>query len=498
MYKLPIKRYRAKVRSGLRRISDLAPFMFSRSPRFPKFTDMKQVLLLLACCLSCSLYAQLTVQVVQIPASTPAGSELYLAGNMNGWQPDDDNYILQLIDGVYTLTIDPPAGTLLFKFTRGSWPTVEGNSDNQFLPDRSFSYDGTPTTYTTTIEGWEDAGDGGANSTAAANVEIMDENFYMPQLDRNRRIWLYLPPDYHTTDKTYPVIYMHDAQNLFDQETSFSGEWEVDETLNQLHAAGDHGAIVVGIENGGVHRLDELTPWSNPQYGGGQGAQYINFIVETLKPHIDQQYRTRPEREFTAIAGSSLGGLVSMYAIMAHPTVFGKAGVLSPSFWFSQQAYTQVAAVSKDEDVRIYLMGGANEGGNMVQKLQEMESTLESSGFVDEEDFTVVVHGDGQHSEWYWAREFGSVYEWLFAETVVSTGEPQPGASLRVYPNPVDSVLQLSAPADLLRLFDASGRLWVQEVKTDRLNVGQLHPGTYFLETIQAGIPREPLKIIVR
>lgn len=459
---------------------------------------MRLLFLLLFSAVSCFLSAQLTIRIVQLPASTPAGSDIYLAGTMNGWQPDDEDYILQETGGLYEISIDPPAGELQFKFTRGSWDTVEGDGDNQFIDNRNFFYDGTATTYTTIIEGWEDAGDGGANSTAAANVEIMDENFYIPQLDRTRRIWLYLPPDYHTTDKSYPVIYMHDGQNLFDQATSFSGEWEVDETLNQLHAAGDHGAIVVGIDNGGIHRLDELTPWSNPQYGGGQGAQYVDFIVETLKPHIDQNYRTRPEREFTAVAGSSLGGLVSMYAIMAHPTVFGKAGVLSPSFWFSEQAYAQVEAVSKDKNVRIYLMGGANEGGSMVQKLQQMETTLENSDFVDGEDFTVVVHADGQHSEWYWAREFGAVYQWLFAETVVATDKPTDSTDRPAYPNPVDSTLYLSEPADLVRLFDLSGQLWLQELKTDRLNVTKLRPGIYFLETTHHGTTRAAQKIIVR
>jgi alpha-glucosidase len=167
------------------------------------------------------------------------------------------------------------------------------------LPDRTFTFTGQPQTLNLTILSWEDVG--GTNSTAAANVSILNTQFWMPELNRSRRIWLYLPPDYATSTKHYPVIYMKDGQNLFDAVTSFSGEWQVDETLNTLFANGDYGAIVVGIDNGGAERLNEYSPWNNPQYGGGQGALYMDFVAETLKPFIDANYRTLPQGATTAL-----------------------------------------------------------------------------------------------------------------------------------------------------------------------------------------------------
>src|SRR5690606_36165183 len=144
-----------------------------------------------------------------------------------------------------------------------------------------------------------------------------------------------LPPDYETSAKYYPVLYMHDGQNLFDVRTSFSGEWKVDEHLDSLFLLGDPGCIVVGIDNGGTNRINEYSPWVNPQYGGGQGDQYIEFLIETLKPYIDQNYRTLPDAEHTGIMGSSMGGLISYYGGLTNQNVFGRIGAFSSSFWFS-------------------------------------------------------------------------------------------------------------------------------------------------------------------
>ena len=157
----------------------------------------------------------------------------------------------------------------------------------------------------------------------------------MLQLNGQGWIWLYLPPDYATSTKRYPVIYMQDGQNLFDNKTSFSGEWEVDETLNKLHSEGDYGAIVVGIDNGGNKRLDEYSPWKNSSYGGGEGDAYIDFIVQSLKPYIDTNYRTLSAPEYTCIFGSSLGALIATYAAIKYPGIFGKAGAFSPAYWFN-------------------------------------------------------------------------------------------------------------------------------------------------------------------
>jgi len=171
---------------------------------------------------------------------------------------------------------------------------------------------------------------GKAQSTASKNVSTF--TIEAPQLHTSKKIWIYLPENYSKNiQKKYSVIYMHDAQNLFDAKTSFSGEWNIDEKLDSLKAP----VIVVGIEHGNEKRIDELTPFKNEKYGGGNADNYLEFIVKTLKPHIDKNYRTKTKPKNTILFGSSLGGLVSYYGALKYPDVFGKAGVFSPSFWFS-------------------------------------------------------------------------------------------------------------------------------------------------------------------
>ena len=131
---------------------------------------------------------------------------------------------------------------------------------------------------------------------------------------------------------------MHDGQNVFDKATSYSGEWEVDETLNTLHYAYNLDVIVVAIDNSD-ERMQEYTAWTHERYGAPKGKEYVEFIAKTLKPAIDQKYRTKKDAQNTAIMGSSMGGLISHYAAFAHPDVFGKAGVFSPSFWYAKDCY---------------------------------------------------------------------------------------------------------------------------------------------------------------
>ena len=272
--------------------------------------------------LSAFATAQVTFKVTSIPSNTPAGSTIYVAGSFNGWNPSSTPLVADG-SGNFVYTVPEGSGNGEYKFTRGSWQTVEGNATGGYLPNRTFSFNGSPQTLDLTILSWEDLGAGNP-STAAANVHIMSESFFMPQLNRNRKIWIYLPPDYETSTKTYPVLYMQDGQNLFDNATSFAGEWQVDETLNNLFAQGDYGTIVIGIDNGGSNRINEYTPWNNPEYGGGEGDQYMQFVAETLKPYVDANYRTKPSAEYNALIGSSLGALISNYGGVKYSGIFQK------------------------------------------------------------------------------------------------------------------------------------------------------------------------------
>lgn len=449
--------------------------------------------------------AQLTIKITDVPDNTPAAASIYIAGTINNWDPGNANYILtNNNDGTYQITLNIPAGTIEFKFTRGSWATVEGNANGTFLPNRTLTYNGGQQLAQLTIQSWEDLGTGGGGTTED-NVSVLSYDFYMPQLDRYRRVWLYLPPDYDNSGKRYPVLYMHDGQNVFDATTSFAGEWEVDESLNELFGNGDDGVIVVAIDNGGANRINEYSPWVNPQYGGGQGDEYTEFIVETLKPYIDEHYRTLSDRNNTGIMGSSLGALISMYAAIEYQEVFGKAGIFSPAFWFAPQCYTQVTTTGKEQDMKFYLLAGQLEGnGSVVTDLNNMRTTLLNAGFLNNEIY-YVTHSDGQHSEWYWAREFPDAYEWLYADAVaVGTIDPNKPLSITLSPNPADSILQVNSSRPLVSpkvaIYAANGRLVLPPTPFAGTSFGIdfLSPGAYIFEIQEKGKVVATQKVVVR
>jgi alpha-glucosidase len=386
---------------------------------------MKKIVLLLLFTYTSLSLAQITFRITAIPVNTPPNSTIYLAGSVNTWNPSSSQYILQPDGlGAYLLTIPEGTGTIEYKFTRGSWPTVEGNANGGYLPNRTINFTGNPQIVNLTIQSWEDIAGSGSSSTAASNVQILSNSFFIPQLNRNRKIWLYLPPDYFTTTKTYPVLYMHDGQNLFDNATSFSGEWQIDETLNNLHAQGNYGAIVVGIENGGSNRLNEYSPWVNTQYGGGQGDLYNDFITETLKPYIDLNFRTKPQPQFNALIGSSMGALISTYGGIESVTSFNKIGVFSPAFWFAQSDLINYinASTSDLSNLRLYFVAGQNESTTMVTHINQVNNALISKGVQNTNSLT-KFDSYGTHTEAYWRGEFAAAYQWLFQQETLTTDE---------------------------------------------------------------------------
>lgn len=249
-------------------------------------------------------------------------------------------------------------------------------------------------------------------STAQPNVQVLAP-MTLPGLERQRTVRLYLPPGYAHSNKRYPVLYMHDGQNLFDAATSFLGEWEVDESLNELAKTHRLELIVVGVDNGGDHRLQELAPFDNAEHGKSEGEAYLAFIVDIVKPYIDAHYRTRADREHTGIMGSSLGGLISHYAICRYPQVFGKAGLFSPSYWYTPPIYAFTQAHPPRTDARIYLYAGGKEDEQMVDNMSRMVALLHARG-APARNLSVHVVADAQHNEAAWRREFPRAIEWLF------------------------------------------------------------------------------------
>jgi predicted alpha/beta superfamily hydrolase len=251
------------------------------------------------------------------------------------------------------------------------------------------------------------------NHTASKNVKILPNEMEMPGLGRSRTIRLYLPPNYEGSKKDYAVLYMHDGQNLFDDATSYVGEWGVDEILDDLYTKQGFELIVVGIDNGQEKRMSELSPWENAKYGKAEGKEYMEFIVDVVKAYIDKNYRTKSDRENTAIMGSSMGGLISHYAIYQYPEVFSKAGIYSPSYWYAKGAFDIVEEKPVRKDARLYFFVGQKEGEMMVKPMQDMVNLILKDGHPSQ-NLKSKVDPNGEHNERTWRSDFENSVLWLF------------------------------------------------------------------------------------
>lgn len=243
--------------------------------------------------------------------------------------------------------------------------------------------------------------------------------FHSAALGNDRTIWAYLPPSYDENPRArFPVVYMHDGQNLFDPALAYGGhEWQVDETLD---AAAEDGSIreliVIGVENTAA-RLYEYTPTPDPDYPDGGGADhYLTLLVDELKPRVDALLRTLPDRAHTAILGSSLGGLVSAWAGTRRPDVFGLVGAMSPSTWWNGDAILAAvrampAAMRPD---RVYVdSGDAGEGDDDVADTNLLAAAYAEIGYVDGVSLRHVVQAGGQHNEIYWAARLPGALQFL-------------------------------------------------------------------------------------
>ena len=204
-------------------------------------------------------------------------------------------------------------------------------------------------------------------------------NIWSPQLRNRRDVDVYLPPSY-TSGIPYPVVYLKDGQNLSDPATAFAGTWELDATIDRLAWRGID-AIYVGVHNAGRNRLAEYSPFPDPRYGGGEADDYLAFLVDTLKPRVDRMFNTRRDRESTAILGSSMGGLVSLYAYFRYPSVFGRAAAMSPSIWFGQGAILDFIHEARVPRGRVYLDVGTGEGTGTVRDVRRLGRLLVRKGF---------------------------------------------------------------------------------------------------------------------
>ncbi|HEY8879252.1 MAG TPA: alpha/beta hydrolase-fold protein [Roseateles sp.] len=250
-------------------------------------------------------------------------------------------------------------------------------------------------------------------STALPSVKVLPDPLAMPGLNRTRTLRLCLPPSYEREpQRRYPVIYMHDGQNLFDAATSYAGEWGVDETMEALAKATGFEALVVGIDNGAEKRNREMAPYDHKELGSAEGPAYLDFIAGTVKPFIDAGWRTRPEREHTALVGSSLGGLISHAAMLTHGEVFGRYGLFSPSYWAAPQLFEATAKARLPADTRIHLYCGGREGGGMAGGTRRMHQQL--SHQLPAEQLSLHIAEEAGHNEAAWRAELPAALKQLF------------------------------------------------------------------------------------
>lgn len=234
---------------------------------------------------------------------------------------------------------------------------------------------------------------------------------WSPQLRNRRGVDVYLPDSYANARRRYPVVYMQDGQNLSDPAIAFGGQtWRLDDGLPWLAGRGIE-PIVVGLHNT-EGRLSEYSPFPDRRHGGGDGDKYARFLIDTVKPRIDAAYRTRKDREHTAIAGSSMGALIALYAFFRRPSPFGRAAVLSPSIWFGGGEILRFVERARATRGRLYVDVGTGEGADTLRNARMLNRLLRRKGYAKDTLWYRESEG-GQHREADWAWRLPEALEFL-------------------------------------------------------------------------------------
>ena len=367
---------------------------------------------------------------VTVPAETPENAIVYVTGSQRAagnWKPDVIK-LHRLDDGRWHIKLElPKGGTLEYKLTLGSWAEVEKGASGREIANRTVALDANKQVEAT-VKSWaKGQARGTRNHTLTGDIKF-HTSFGSKYLTLARDVLVWLPSGYEeaaNAQNRYAVLYMHDGQNLFDAATSAVGiEWRADETARGLISTGKiEPIIIVGICNTSA-RMTEYTYGAMPRPTGKSGEDYLRFIVEELKPFIDSTYRTQSDRKHTAVAGASLGGLISLYIASARPDVFSMAGVLSPSLFCNDgRAIKDVAAWAPNiKDMKYWidmgtLEGRKNPGERVISGMEYCRSLVEAfrkAGLVEGRNYKYVEVPNGQHNEYYWSVRFDRVLLYFF------------------------------------------------------------------------------------
>jgi predicted alpha/beta superfamily hydrolase len=243
-------------------------------------------------------------------------------------------------------------------------------------------------------------------------VERIHAGTETPGLDRD--LTVYLPPSYARGERHYPVLYMQDGQNLFDPQESFAGSWRVDIAMDQAAARGFEG-IAVGIRHAGEGRLAEYSPFDDPETGPGRGREYVEYLADRIKPLVDARFRTIPGRGTTCVAGSSMGGLISLFAFLARPDVFGAVAAMSPSLWYAERAIFEAVKTAPFQPGRIYLDVGRREGEGTLADARRLRDLLLAKGYRKGDQLRYVEDRAGGHEEASWGQRLRAALPFLLA-----------------------------------------------------------------------------------
>lgn len=338
---------------------------------------------------------------------------VYISGNFNSWHTQDNDFMMEKIGNnsyqyEFPDDFDYPE-ELLYKFTKGDWSEVEIDTYGNRTENRSTKkHAGIQNEY---VARWRRNWLPFKQSFLPQVLLISDE-FEIPQLNKTRKIWALLPHDYDKSNERYPVMYLQDAQNLFNEAAQY-GNWEIDKKLAVMSEYKIGKIIIIAIEHAEEDRIKEYNV-GKTVLGKGQGKKYIRFMTETLKPFVDSNFRTRKEREHTGIGGSSMGGLVSIFSGLRYPEVYGKLMVFSPSLWVVPKLKIDSDSTATD-DTKIYLYAGGDESDTMIEHVQSFKDNIISSEFVkDKIKINLSINMQGKHNETYWSDEFPKAIEWLF------------------------------------------------------------------------------------
>ncbi len=351
----------------------------------------------------------------ELRAAQDGDRPIYLVGSFNDWNFSDHRYRLSPTDELHRfeikMSVHPEMHPFWYKYHRGArseeeLTAVGGQRDDRLLAkgvrrQRDM------------VERWRI--NGAACLPQYRPIEfVIEEDFEIPQLNKRRRIWALLPSDYHDADVSYPVLYLQDAQNLFSADAPF-GNWAIDEKLGVLKEQGLGDVVIVAIEHGGTDRLKEFSPFETEQFGAGEGLAYATFLKDTLKPYVDNKFRTKPHRIYTGIGGSSMGGLISVFAGMKYPDVFGKWMIFSPSFWLSSEIFTNARQYKNDRPTFVYLYGGRTESKSMESDLIRFTEILRRKSLNDQLiHYHLTIHPTAGHNEQAWGDAFPDALKWLY------------------------------------------------------------------------------------